>query len=393
MPTLSGFARKYAIMEELDDGFGSGSVPEAFVRLDSWEGRIQVSVHAKGLKQGPFLYKLYLIFPKGEKLFPILAGIVNTSYSGTQGGLEIDSDTLNSSGLKADTVRFAAITAESNDRQWVPLFSSFEKNYKWDESIRQLLLKKAVPQEKETPSVMYVENSHKIAAPKNEYRSNTANTADAKNTVNVSGVEKPDIKADNDVKIHNKSLELSQNVKGEAEKNASENIPVQNEKSQSSNINNSTQASSPAADQIFGGQSQQESTFNRCDINKMEGLLQNNFEACQPFKRGSRGYSWYRVSDLAKLSNIMYMSGVNVPVFANPKILVGLFKFKHILAGLYRGDNGAHYYVIGVPAKDGSDNKPFENACRWVPVTESQVRDMGGYWLVYVSLKSGEIVV
>ena len=124
-------------------------------------------------------------------------------------------------------------------------------------------------------------------------------------------------------------------------------------------------------------------------------MLQNNFESYSPFKRARGGYTWYRVSDLAKLSNIMYLSGVNVPVFANPKILVGLFKFKHILAGLYRGDNGANYYVIGVPAKDDNDNKPFENACRWVPVSESTstVRDMGGYWLVYVSLRTGEIVV
>ena len=47
----AGFARKYAIMEELDGGFSAGSTPEAFVRLDSWEGRIQASIHVKGLKQ------------------------------------------------------------------------------------------------------------------------------------------------------------------------------------------------------------------------------------------------------------------------------------------------------------------------------------------------------
>ena len=131
----------------------------------------------------------------------------------------------------------------------------------------------------------------------------------------------------------------------------------------------------------------------KCDINKLEGFLHNNFEIYTPFKRASRSYTWYRVSDLAKLSNIMYMSGINVPVFANPKILVGLFKFKHILAGLYHGDNGSSYYCIGVPAKDENDNRPFESACRWVPVSESPVRDMGGYWLVYVSLRTGEIVV
>ena len=43
MQTLPGFARKYALMEELDGGFGMGTSPEAFVRLDSWEGRIVAS--------------------------------------------------------------------------------------------------------------------------------------------------------------------------------------------------------------------------------------------------------------------------------------------------------------------------------------------------------------
>lgn len=122
-------------------------------------------------------------------------------------------------------------------------------------------------------------------------------------------------------------------------------------------------------------------------------MLSNNFDVYHPFKRANKGYLWYKVSDLSQLSNIMYMSGINVPLFANPKILVGLFKYKHILAGIYKGEMNDNYYVIGVPAKDKDDNKPFENACRWAPVEESETRDMTGYWLVYVSIDTGQIVV
>jgi hypothetical protein len=336
MQSLTGFARKYAIMEELDGGFGTGSTPEAFVRLDTWEGRIQASLHAKGLKQGPFVYKLYLIFAKNEMLVPLLAGSMSTSYSGMQTGLEIDAETMKSNDIKPEMVRFAAVTAESQDKKWVPLFSSFEKNYKWDESIRQILLKKPVVEE--SPEVKNVAEEH--------------------------------------VSIEEKKAVPQPVVSNKTEETRPE--PV---------VARITPQNIPQRQAI------QDNNIGRCDINKLEGFLQNNFEGYLPFKRASRGYSWYRVSDLAKLSNIMYMSGINVPVFANPKILVGLFKFKHILAGLYRGDNGANYYVIGVPAKDENDNKPFENACRWVAVSESPARDMGGYWLVYVSLKSGEIVV
>lgn len=336
MQTLSGFARKYAIMGELDEGFGAGSMPEAFVRLDSWEGRIQASLHVKGLKQGPYAYKLYLIFAKNEKLIPILAGSMSTSYIGMQTGLEIDAETMKNNDLKPEMIRFAAITAESREeKKWVPLFSSFEKNYKWDESIRQLLFKK--PPMEENPIVKNV-SIEQVPVIENKIERSEATQKIVE--INPEPSDSP----------------MSQ-----------QNIP------QRHSIN--------------------ERDIGKCDINKLEGLLQNNFEDYLPFKRSSRGYTWYRASDLAKLSNIMYMSGINVPVFANPKILVGLFKFKHILAGLYRGDNGSNYYVIGVPAKDEKDNKPFENACRWVPVSDSQIRDMGGYWLVYVSLKSGEIVV
>ncbi|NLL67818.1 MAG: hypothetical protein GX236_09010 [Clostridiaceae bacterium] len=352
-----GFARKYAIMEELDGGFSAGSMPEAFVRLDSWEGRIQASIHVKGLKQGPFKYVLYLIFVRNDKLIPILLGTVNTSYSGMQSGLEIEAETLRNNNLKPDSVRFAALTAESQNKKWIPLFASFEKSHKWDESIRQVILMSS--REEEKP---------KTPEPDISYTGNTTDSQIIQPAIKEETVDTPplsDITADNTPQPD--SINYSSLI-------------YQDAYSPKSNYEKK--------------KTKRENTSNKqCDIGKLEGLLMNNFETHIPFNRSSRGYSWYRVSDLAKLSNIMYMSGINVPLFANPKILVGLFKFKHILAGLYRGGNGSEYYVIGVPAKNEKDNKPFDNACRWAPIQDTSIRDMGGYWLVYVSLKSGEIVV
>lgn len=350
-------------MEELDGGFSAGSTPEAFVRLDCWDGRIQVSIHVKGLKQGPYKHMLYLIFVRNDKLVPVMVGTVNTSYSGMQSGLDIEADTLKGLNVRPETVRFAALTAESQNKKWIPLFSSFEKNYKWDESIRQILLTKPVEETPREPAQRDLPAFN--AAPQHQIQQ-------------ASVEDKPD----------NQSQPVNDILSGNS---LAENI---NETTNATTLTNTAADNFENLAPTKGTQRiNRDMNTSRCDITKLEGFLQNNFEACEPFKRSSRGYSWYRVSDLAKLSNIMYMSGINVPLFANPKILVGLFKFKHILAGLYRGDNGSHYYVIGVPAKDDKDNKPFENACRWVPVKESTVRDMGGYWLVYVSLKSGEIVV
>lgn len=327
MQTLPGFARKYAIMEELDGGFGTGTSPEAFVRLDSWDGRIVASLHVKGLKQGPYRYMLYLIFSQGDGLVAIPAGNVSASFPSAQGSLEIDPDTLKAHNTRPELVKFAAITAESRDRMWIPLFASFEKSLKWDESLRQVLYKKiAKPQEKTT-------------GPAGE--------------------------------------ETEKNSNEKAREEGGENAEKQGVDSK-----NATVQTSP-----------DESGLVRCDVEKLETLLKNNFEQVHPFRRGNPDYTWYHVSDLAKLSNIMYMSGINVPLFANPKILVGLFRYKHILAGLYRGENYSNFFVIGIPARDENDNRPFETACRWVPVTGSDTRDLGGYWLVYVSMRTGEIVV
>ncbi|NLU52274.1 MAG: hypothetical protein GXX10_05370 [Clostridiaceae bacterium] len=434
MQTLTGFARKYAIMEELDSGFSSGSTPEAFVRLDSWEGRIQASVHVKGLKQGPFNYMLYLIFAKNNKLIPILAGPLNVSYNGMQNGLEIDAEILAKHGVRPEAVRFAAITAESRDRKWIPLFSSFEKSYKWDESIRQVLLSPYKEQVKAEDSVKesIKESVKETIAQKPLKEEPKSPIAKSENILDVlkddvpSKEETPLIspaafmpqeeKKSEELKAHSKAAsifkeepQIKEEFKEESklqDYNSVEKIsekfdePKVQEPFKAQDILNSHQEEhTTASKDIYGSRDDfykdlmKKDPSSKCDIDRLEGLMRNNFEKYMPFKRASRGYTWYKVSDLAMLSNIMYQAGVNVPIFANPKILVGLFKFKHVLAGIYRGDDGSNYYVIGVPAKNENDNRPFENACRWVPLPESSNRDMGGYWLVYVSMKTGEIVV
>mgnify|MGYP000851933720 CR=1 FL=1 len=385
MQSLNSFTRKYAIMEELDSGFSSGSTPEAFVRLDSWEGRIQASVHVKGLKQGPFQYMLYLIFDKEGSLIPLLAGTMNVSYSGMQSGLEIEASVLKENGVKPDLVRYAAITAEDNNRKWIPLFSSFDKSFKWDESIRQVLLKKTYNPIVENKVVEIQTRTDQIIE---------KNVHDEDIQEHGEDIQEKNIAVQLEPKSENAIKQVEENIQAPVtevllDDTMKQNIetaePVENKVISASTVKDRNYEK-PKAFPV-------ENTFFKCDVNRLEGLLQNSFERYVPFKRSHRGYSWYRVSDLSKLSNIMYLTGVNVPVFANPKILVGLFKYKHVLAGLYRGDDLGNYYVIGVPAKNERDNRPFEKACRWVPLKDSDVRDMGGYWLVYVSLKTGEIVV
>ncbi len=132
---------------------------------------------------------------------------------------------------------------------------------------------------------------------------------------------------------------------------------------------------------------------NKIDTLRLERKLSETFESIEPFLNPRQDYAWYKINDLAKLSNILFACNMRIPLFANPKILVGLFKYRHLIAGFYQSySTNLNYFVLGIPAKDDSDGKPFENICRWVGVSNPEFGDMSGYWLVYINLVNGEFV-
>lgn len=132
---------------------------------------------------------------------------------------------------------------------------------------------------------------------------------------------------------------------------------------------------------------------SKVDDIRLERKLKDSFEAFEPFANPRHDYSWYRVNDLARLSNLLFACNMRIPLFANPKILVGLFKYRHLLAGFYRSErNHMKYFVLGVPSRDDSEGQPFENISRWVEIQNLEYGDMSGYWLVYINLQSGDFV-
>ncbi|HAA25531.1 MAG TPA: hypothetical protein DCE11_05350 [Ruminiclostridium sp.] len=139
------------------------------------------------------------------------------------------------------------------------------------------------------------------------------------------------------------------------------------------------------------GEDQGGSDKNKIDTLSLERKLKEMFENIEPFLNPRHDYAWYKINDLAKLSNILFACNMKIPLFANPKILVGLFKYRHLIAGIYRSDRSRmNYFVLGIPAKDDSDGKPFEKICRWVGMSNPEYGDMSGYWLVYINLANGE---
>ena len=93
-----------------------------------------------------------------------------------------------------------------------------------------------------------------------------------------------------------------------------------------------------------------ENLEGRVDDGRLEEKLRDYFESIEPFSNPRQDYSWYRVNDLARLSNLLFACNMRIPLFANPRILVGLFKYRHLLAGFYRSDINDMNYFLGVPA-------------------------------------------
>jgi hypothetical protein len=111
------------------------------------------------------------------------------------------------------------------------------------------------------------------------------------------------------------------------------------------------------------------------DASKLEKKLKESFESFEPFSNPRHDYSWYRVNDIAKLSNLLFICNMKIPLFANPKILVGLFKYRHILAGIYRSaHNDMNYFVLGVPQRTNRrENHLKTSAAGWRAKVKSTV--------------------
>lgn len=307
----SGYFRKYVILEQLDSGFGMQRSPEGFARLEGNREGIALSIQIKNIREGTQPYKVILIYDKDGDMGVFRIGTLQLISRIGSFRMFLDHTTIKSLKIRPENIKYVIIASEHGDRIFIPLVGICKKSERWDEVVRQRLLRKekTIEEKEERKEKMEVE----------------------------------------DVPAAKMSHKFDEKIE--------ENSP------------------------------------NKVEDEKLEKKLKESFEQMEPFSNPRHDYSWYRVNDIAKLSNLLFSCNLRIPLFANPKILVGLFKYRHLLSGFYRSDiNDMNYFVLGVPAKDETDGKPFENICRWVPVQNSEFGDMTGYWLVYINLKNGEFV-
>lgn len=449
--------RKYVILQEKDSGFGVQRPPEGFAKLDVNREGIILSLQIKNLREGTEPYTVILVYGNNEEWGIIRAGILEISSRSGFFNRTLDYDTIRQIGMKPENILFVVIAAEHQGRTHLPLIGICNKACPWNESIRQRLRKEkpgvaaqtAVFPETTTNTGFtnagtpaFMENPLQVK-PNINRDMFTQPQPDMSNTIldqtppgigrSMFTPTQPDISTDITTQAAQQEAKdmLTQSmpdtfegfsVKSPKEANQASNQPGP---SQSQPMPDKKTDSEQLFDTIKGffsefissekkpveahpplEKTQDIKTQKELDIVenhpaekprvndiKLERKLRDAFEVMEPFSNPRRDYAWYRVNDLARLSNLLFACNMRIPLFANPKILVGLFKYRHLLAGFYRSEqNNLKYFVLGVPSKDDSEGRPFEYISRWVEIQNPDYGDMSGYWLVYINLQSGEFV-
>jgi flagellar hook-basal body complex protein FliE len=414
-------ARKYVILQEKDPGFGIQRPPEGFARLDANKEGMTLSLQVKNLREGALPYTVILVYSQNDELRVIRAGSLEIASRSGFFSRKLDAGAAKSMNLQPENILYVVIASEHPEKTNIPMVGICNKACPWNESIRQRLRKE--------PSRAVIEAG---ASSKLNSEPDVTNAGISPLTENTQKAGTDEAMGIISQSRPDKGIGVQTNVPAQAPTEANSGMASENTemgKDAFAHPNPVSAAENPAGTkpdagdfaetlkQLFSQFRNTESKADeqaqrpekaekkpavieergfekpRVDDIRLERKLKDCFEAMEPFSNPRHDYSWYRVNDLARLSNLLFACNMRIPLFANPKILVGLFKYRHLLAGFYRSDhNDMKYFVLGVPSRDDSEGRPFERISRWVEVQNPDYGDMTGYWLVYINLQSGEFV-
>lgn len=433
----AGFYRKYVILNEKDPGFGFQRPPEGFARLDGNKEGLTLSLQVKNLREGTEPYTVILIYDRNGELGVIRAGSLEVASRNGFFSRRLDNEAIRAIHMQPENIRYVVVAAEHRERVFIPIAGICNKSYPWDESVRQRIAGKQnsrpeAPDKKQVPGTVPQTRSQEWSDPltgptRDEYLGQGINPT-ARAITNpgreASIPPNPDL-PDNEMRGGARPNLEWQQAAPEPGPEQSVVSPAQKTEQPSQQVlETNPEASEEKIDASYladifnkllsklsekktdadprsemdeepanAPEEEPDQSEYKIDDIRLERKLKDNFESFEPFFNPRHDYSWYRVNDLARLSNLLFACNMRIPLFANPKILVGLFKYRHLLAGFYRSErNNMKYFVLGVPSKDDSEGEPFANISRWVESHNPEYGDMTGYWLVYINLKSGEFV-
>ncbi len=149
MARESRFQRNFLIFRKEDPGYGVGQGTSGYVKIEVRDGKGKLSAAVQNLKDGQdmYVYKLYLIEPKGRDSKIAYAGVVPVVRNKGELNWAFNPDNVAMTGSSIDRFTVAALLVEYKDRKpyqvICPMAAYKDKMVSWREGFRLVLYAKA----------------------------------------------------------------------------------------------------------------------------------------------------------------------------------------------------------------------------------------------------------
>ncbi|MGI6776635.1 MAG: hypothetical protein ACOX7R_00980 [Acetivibrionales bacterium] len=412
----SEFFRRFLIFKQEDKGYGMGSDPSGYIKIEVRNGKGRLTASVRNLKEDSkkYNYRLYLLRSEENRVVPVNVDLFPL-YQG-KGEIEwrFDPADVNGTGNSIDQFNTAVVIMEyigkTTESVICPLAAYKNKKENWRQQFRNGLYikkeaeKKGIEESNEKQDVFskykggiesrYVPSETKSPGQKDEeedkYEVNDnheetdsdswfkdGETAETEEEGRIIPEEEGEIspeeervKPESECVFKNKEAYCAANP-ANTSLNPCENCYMINQKEYAS------------------GQEKTEG-----DIEKLKLNLDRSFQKYDPFRTRRRDYKWWKLNSPVQLNNILYQCNIRTPLLFNPSVMMSHFKYRHLIIGIYTDRvSGKELIVCGIPGVYRVDERPFGDACRWVQLEGSHPRyGAFGYWLVYIDPKSGKIL-
>lgn len=420
------FRRLFLIFNKEDAGFNEGGDPEGYLKLEVRDGNGKLNCHVSNLKEesSNMKYMLYIMKLDETTVVPCLAGSIAIKKNKGELNWEFDPLNVGRTGLTIDEFNAAIVLVQYKNRPYdsiiSPLAALGSKKTEWRGKLERYFKEK----ESDDGNNNKPQDDNLIINIKENITSRYENSIESKFT-GYSSLSAPDaalkVEKDDETDDRESAREEKKNTDSKDGINLTEqNNDNCNECDQSvqSDIKQDGQEVNPGDNMKLSTASIEE-TSDRAGTNNAadRGILDTKSESqvgCEtgianieviaerfdkffiknnPFMTTRKDYKWWKVASPVHLNNILYQLNIKVPVLFNPQVLMAHFKYRHLIVGTYKGEDGTEFIVCGIPSVYWVDEKPFANLCRWAQV-EGNTPKYGafGYWLVYVDPKSGKIL-
>lgn len=421
------FRRLFLIFDKEDAGFGEGGDPEGYVKIEVRDGKGKLNCHVSNLKEesSKMEYVLYIMKLDETEAIPCFAGIIPVKENKGELYWEFDPLNVGRTGLPLDEFNAAALLVQYKNRPYDSIISPLAALKDNKTGWRNKLLKYFREKESDSKDDRKFNNNDNFTAYKKEdITSKYVNDIESKFTRysflgDSEGSERVSENKDTDIKesipeeknstdrIDSVNL-MQKSFDNNTKRDQTVQIDMEQAKQESDSADVAEMSTAPKEEipDIPSTNNNTRGDFSDANSKKQDacktgisniGMVAERFDKFfvkdNPFMTERKDYKWWRVASPVHLNNILYQLNIKVPVLFNPQVLMAHFKYRHLIVGTYRGEDGAEFIVCGIPSVYWVDEKPFANVCRWAQV-EGNTPKYGafGYWLVYVDPKTGKIL-